>query len=62
MNFAIELVLVLISNKYVHSPHQPPIVPAVSHDGDARNFDDYPELEWNANPATIDESKLFDDF
>ena len=30
---------------------QPPIVPKVSYDGDTRNFDDYPESNWQKAPA-----------
>jgi len=30
---------------------KPPIVPKVSYDGDTRNFDDYPETNWQKAPA-----------
>jgi protein kinase X len=29
---------------------QPPIVPKISHSGDTRNFDEYPEEDWKSAP------------
>ena len=29
---------------------QPPIVPKLTHAGDTRNFDDYPEEDWKSAP------------
>ena len=42
---------------------QPPIVPEVSHDGDTRNFDDYPNDDWQKATAVSEEQlKHFKDF
>lgn len=42
---------------------QPPIIPKVMYDGDASNFDDYPEADWKAYRALEEsELKLFEDF
>ena len=42
---------------------KPPIVPNVGHEGDARNYDDYPETDWRKVPSVNDrELRLFDDF
>ncbi|XP_018023543.1 cAMP-dependent protein kinase catalytic subunit 3 [Hyalella azteca] len=42
---------------------QPPIVPKVSYDGDTRNFDDYPEKDWQSTPAApAAQVALFADF
>ena len=42
---------------------QPPIVPKLSHAGDTRNFDDYPEENWRAapplNPKLLESFKGF---
>jgi len=42
---------------------QPPILPRVTFEGDANNFDDYPEHEnWRMKSVTPEELKLFHDF
>lgn len=42
---------------------QPPIVPKVAYDGDASNFDEYPEADWkSARTLDQNELKLFEDF
>ena len=42
---------------------QPPIVPKVSYDGDTRNFDDYPETNWQKAPAASEKDmRHFSDF
>lgn len=42
---------------------KPPIVPNVGHEGDARNYDDYPETDWRKVPPVGDrEVRHFDDF
>ena len=42
---------------------RPPILPSVAHDGDVKNYDDYPEIDWNKVPKVTDrERKLFEDF
>ena len=42
---------------------QPPIVPEVSHDGDTKNFDDYPNDDWQKATAVSEEQlKHFKDF
>jgi len=42
---------------------KPPIVPNVGHDGDARNYDDYPETDWRkVPPVTERELRAFDEF
>ncbi|XP_072180340.1 cAMP-dependent protein kinase catalytic subunit PRKX-like [Diadema setosum] len=41
----------------------PPIVPKLSHPGDTRNFDEYPEENWQSAPSVkADVLKLFKDF
>jgi protein kinase X len=41
----------------------PPIVPKIMYDGDASNFDDYPESDWKSARNLEDaELKLFEDF
>jgi len=37
-----------------------PIIPKLSHPGDTRNFDDYPEENWKAAPPLT--GKLLDPF
>ena len=39
---------------------QAPIIPKLSHPGDTRNFDDYPEENWKAAPPLT--GKLLDPF
>jgi len=42
---------------------KPPILPNVGHEGDSRNYDDYPESDWRKVPPVTDrEQRLFDDF
>jgi len=42
---------------------KPPIVPSVGHDGDARNYDDYPEVDWRKVPPVTDRDlRNFEDF
>lgn len=42
---------------------QPPIVPQVTHPGDSRNFDKYPEDGWlTTPPVTESELEPFNDF
>ncbi|XP_072034714.1 cAMP-dependent protein kinase catalytic subunit PRKX-like [Amphiura filiformis] len=42
---------------------KPPIVPEISHDGDTRNFDDYPNDDWQKGTAVSEEQlKVFKDF
>ena len=42
---------------------QRPILPRVDHDGDAQNFDIYPEVDLNAvKPAPDKDRILFDNF
>jgi len=42
---------------------KPPIIPNVGHDGDARNYDDYPETDWRKVPPVGErEVRHFDDF
>ncbi len=42
---------------------RPPILPSVAHDGDVKNYDDYPEIDWARVPrATERERSLFEDF
>ena len=42
---------------------KPPILPNVGHEGDSRNYDDYPESDWRKVPSVTDrEQRLFDDF
>ncbi|KAF9414570.1 hypothetical protein HW555_007577 [Spodoptera exigua] len=42
---------------------QPPIIPAVSYEGDTSNFDEYPETDWKAvRSLDSDELKLFANF
>jgi len=42
---------------------KPPIVPNVGHEGDARNYDDYPETDWRKVPPVGErEVRHFDDF
>ena len=42
---------------------QPPIVPQVTHPGDSRNFDKYPEDGWLATPPVTEaELEPFKDF
>ena len=42
---------------------RPPIVPNVGHEGDARNYDDYPETDWRKVPPVGErEVRHFDDF
>ena len=42
---------------------KPPILPNVDHEGDSRNYDDYPESDWRKVPSVTDrEQRLFDDF
>uniref|UniRef100_A0A1B6HWE6 Protein kinase domain-containing protein n=4 Tax=Homalodisca liturata TaxID=320908 RepID=A0A1B6HWE6_9HEMI len=42
---------------------KPPIVPRVTYEGDTRNFDDYPEIDWKSAPSAGEpELKLFEDF
>lgn len=33
----------------------PPIIPKVSHDGDTKNFDDYPEDNWQSTPPASEQ-------
>ncbi|KAJ8928569.1 hypothetical protein NQ314_018854, partial [Rhamnusium bicolor] len=41
----------------------PPVVPKIMYDGDASNFDDYPESDWKSSRTLEDsELKLFEDF
>ncbi|KAK7576358.1 hypothetical protein V9T40_012644 [Parthenolecanium corni] len=42
---------------------KPPIVPRITFEGDTRNFDEYPEIEWKP-PSCLgtEEQKLFEDF
>lgn len=49
----------LICNTFL----QPPIVPRISYEGDSRNFDEYPEIDWKSAPGVGEvELKLFEDF
>ncbi len=42
---------------------RPPILPSVAHDGDVKNYDDYPEIDWGRVPRATDrERSMFDDF
>lgn len=42
---------------------KPPILPNVGHEGDSRNYDDYPESDWRKVPCVSErEQRLFDDF
>ena len=42
---------------------KPPIIPNVGHEGDSRNYDDYPESDWRKVPSVSErEQHLFDDF
>lgn len=42
---------------------QPPIMPAVSYEGDTSNFDEYPETDWKSvRSLDSDELKLFANF
>jgi len=42
---------------------KPPIVPNVGHEGDARNYDDYPETDWRKVPPVSDrELRAFEEF
>jgi len=42
---------------------KPPIVPRVTFDGDTKNFDDYPEADWNTVKAVSPRQRaMFDDF
>ena len=42
---------------------KPPIVPAVSHAGDVKNYDEYPEVDWRRVPRISErEEKLFENF
>lgn len=42
---------------------QPPILPDVHHDGDTKNFDDYPEKDWKPAKAVDQRDlQLFNDF
>ena len=48
-----------------HPAHclQPPIVPRLSHPGDTRNFERYPEDGWfNVAPLSDQEIQAFKDF
>lgn len=46
-----------------HKKIEPPILPRVTHDGDARNFDEYDEQNWRERrPAPPEHRRLFDDF
>ena len=49
--------------QYKYVLFQPPYVPKVSHPGDARNFDDYPE-DWSDTDSSVTEEQLaiFQDF
>lgn len=41
----------------------PPIIPKVAHDGDTKNFDEYPEDDWQKTPAASDkDAEPFADF
>ncbi|XP_018567559.1 protein kinase DC2 [Anoplophora glabripennis] len=41
----------------------PPVVPKIMYEGDASNFDDYPEGDWKSSRTLEDsELKLFEDF
>jgi protein kinase X len=42
---------------------KPPIVPVVSHAGDVKNYDEYPEVDWRKVPRITErEEKLFENF
>jgi len=42
---------------------KPPIVPKIQFDGDTRNFDDYPEADWETVKTVTDRQRhMFDDF
>ena len=42
---------------------RPPVVPAVSHDGDVSCYDEYEEIDWRAAPKVTDrERRMFEDF
>jgi protein kinase X len=42
---------------------QPPIIPKVAHEGDTKNFDTYPEDEWQKTAAAGEKDiALFVDF
>lgn len=42
---------------------QPPIIPKVAHDGDTKNFDSYPEDDWQKTaPAAEKDLALFAEF
>lgn len=42
---------------------KPPIVPRVSYEGDTRNFDDYPENNWQSTQGVSEmELAIFNDF
>lgn len=42
---------------------QPPIIPKVSHEGDASNFDVYPEEDWKKDPPVSPKDlKIFENF
>ena len=42
---------------------KPPIVPAVSHAGDVKNYDEYPEVDWRRVPRITErEEKFFENF
>lgn len=42
---------------------QPPIIPKVSHEGDASNFEVYPEDEWKKDGAVCHKDlDIFKDF
>lgn len=53
----------VVWNDVYNKKTQPPIVPKVSHEGDTRNFDEYPENDWRASaPAPPAQLELFTDF
>ena len=55
--------LLMVTLKVMSIFFQPPIVPQVSHSGDARNFDKYPEDGWlSTPPVTEAELEPFKDF